>query len=435
MKCGFYQKEITPPLGCYIPGYGDDRRGTGVKDPLYVRAVVLEDDAGNKSAIAVPDSLMVDMEHTEAILARVKAHTDLTGENTVVTCTHSHTGTPFWRYNEQDLAYMEHLFRIAADCVILAWQRLQPCSVTYGKCNVEGISFTRDFLMKNGTIRSNPGSKRRLEILRETSPADPEFAVLFFRDEEGHPIGSVSNFACHCDCVGGTEYSADFPGVLSRLLKEEYGADFVSVFLQGCSGDINHIDQIHDTRSDYREMGRILAEAVKNLAVSGKPLTGNAVRAARKELYIRRRLPTPELLARAKEVVANPDLRREGEAGAPAYKATLNYVANYEGKPMEVRCPVQTLRLGDVWIFCLPGEIYHHYGQELKRSCPGGKALVAEICNTRGGYCGTPELLENGPIPNVFGSWLQLAAFLEKDAGQLMTDAALALADEIAAFF
>ena len=431
MKCGFYQKEITPPLGCYIPGYGTDRRGTGVKDPLYVRAVVLEDDAGNKSAIAVLDSLMVDMEHTEAILARVKEHTDLTDKNTVITCTHSHTGTPFWEYNEQDLAYMEQLFRMAADCIILAWQRLRPCSVTYGKRNVEGFSFTRDFIMKNGTIRSNPGSKYRLEILRETSPADTEFAVLFFRDSDGNPIGSVSNFACHCDCVGGTEYSADFPGVLSRLLKEEYGADFVSVFLQGCSGDINHIDQINDIRSDYREMGRVLAETVKKLALSGQPLSGNAVRAARKELYIRRRLPTPELFARAKEVAAAPELRKEGEAGAPAYKYMLKYVADYEGKPMEVRCPVQAILLADVWIFCLPGEMYHYYGEELKKRCHGGKALIAELCNTRAGYCGRPELLENGPIPNVFGSWLQHAAFLEKDAGEKIMHTALELADTL----
>ena len=42
MKCGFYRKEITPPLGTYLSGNQNIRIADGVADPLYVRAVAFE---------------------------------------------------------------------------------------------------------------------------------------------------------------------------------------------------------------------------------------------------------------------------------------------------------------------------------------------------------------------------------------------------------
>ncbi len=429
MKCGFYQKEITPPLDSYIPGNGP-KYAAGVKDPLYVRAVVLEDEAGHKTALAALDSLMLEMEHTEAILARVKEYTDLTEENTVLTCIHAHTGTPFWQYEGQDAAFMPLLFKMVADCITLAWQRLQPCEVTFGKELAEGIAFTRDYRMKDGTIRCNPGFQRAEEILGPTSPADPEFPVLFFRDSEGKPLGSISNFACHCDCVGGYELSADYPGEMSRCLKAEFGAEFVSLFLPGCSGDVNHVDYIGQKKSDYKEMGRILAEKVKTIAEGGESIGAAGLMVARRDLMIRRRTASRELIDRAKAVVLKPKIREEGEPKEGQYLGLLRYHKAYEGKPLEVLCPVQTIKLGDIFIFCLPGEVYHAYGQELKARC-GGKALVCELANTRAGYIPTPDLIKDGPIWTSLGSVLGLACFLEGNAGRTMVENALEMAEEM----
>jgi len=39
LRVGFYEKEITPPLGCCIPGYYTPRIADGVKDKLYCKAL------------------------------------------------------------------------------------------------------------------------------------------------------------------------------------------------------------------------------------------------------------------------------------------------------------------------------------------------------------------------------------------------------------
>ena len=44
MKCGFGQKEITPPIGSHLSGNQHVRISEGVADPLYVRAVAFEEE-------------------------------------------------------------------------------------------------------------------------------------------------------------------------------------------------------------------------------------------------------------------------------------------------------------------------------------------------------------------------------------------------------
>ena len=57
MRCAFYEKEITPPLGGDIPGYYINRFTEDVADELYVRAVVFapdtEDPAGTLAILTL----------------------------------------------------------------------------------------------------------------------------------------------------------------------------------------------------------------------------------------------------------------------------------------------------------------------------------------------------------------------------------------------
>jgi len=49
LKAGFYEKELTPPLGCDIPGYYTKRVADGVVDKLYCKAFAASD--GNETII------------------------------------------------------------------------------------------------------------------------------------------------------------------------------------------------------------------------------------------------------------------------------------------------------------------------------------------------------------------------------------------------
>jgi hypothetical protein len=113
--------------------------------------------------------------------------------------------------------------------------------------------------MKDGTVRFNPGV-RNPEIVRPAGPIDPDLPfILFTKDKK--PAGSLTVFALHADTVGGTEYSADYPGQLAAELRREFGDGFTSIFGLGTCGDINHIDVSGARRYDARLIGQQLAIA------------------------------------------------------------------------------------------------------------------------------------------------------------------------------
>lgn len=58
MKVRFYQKDITPPLGCNIPGYANIRLASTVKTRIYEKAAVIEVD-GEYVAFLVTDQLFI----------------------------------------------------------------------------------------------------------------------------------------------------------------------------------------------------------------------------------------------------------------------------------------------------------------------------------------------------------------------------------------
>src|SRR4026208_914639 len=43
-KVGIATLDITPPLGCSLAGYYHERRADGILDPLFSKAIVLEQD-------------------------------------------------------------------------------------------------------------------------------------------------------------------------------------------------------------------------------------------------------------------------------------------------------------------------------------------------------------------------------------------------------
>ena len=135
------------------------------------------------------------------------------------------------------------------------------------------VSFNRRFHLKDGTVRFNPGV-RNPEIVRPAGPIDPDLPFLLFTKDK-KPVGSLTVFALHADTVGGTEYSADYPGQLAAELRREFGDGFISIFGTGTCGDINHIDVSGTRRYDARLIGQQLAVRILS-ARSRLPLAARA---------------------------------------------------------------------------------------------------------------------------------------------------------------
>ena len=425
MNCGFYEREITPPIGTELPGQYDQRVSTGVKDRLYAKAAVFGD-GSTLAALLVLDAVDVPEEFCEPVFARVEALTGLTKEDLVICATHTHQGIPVGEAIgcRPDPDYLRELGRIAADCVLLAVRRMQPCSLHFAVGQVEGISFVRDYLCEDGTVRTNPS--RSLKLIRSYSEPDTDLPALYVQAEDGSLLGVLYGFACHQDCVGKTEFTGDYSSEVSRQIKAHYGQDAVSVYLTAPCGDINNIDFLHDWyRPNYLEMGRRIAAELIRTQAEAEPVREQGIRLCREQVACRYRRASAELIAQAEESIrTGQKIPHAMLAGTRYAELVLQYERQREeeGKP-ERELPVQVFRLGDLIVYALPGEFYHALGARLKAAA-GGKCLIATLTAGDCGYLATPEMYET----YVYPAQLCDGSMFMPETGDLLADRAAAMA-------
>lgn len=439
MKCGFYEREITPPIGDDIPGYNGPRFNTTIHDRLFVKAAAINtgDRIEDTVILIEMDLLMSNDTIYDIALQKIEDLTQVPQKNILLAATHSHTGGPVMgdtEFRKIDRSWLAITAQSVADCAIMAFRTMQPAEARIMDGRVEGQNFCRDFVLSDGTMRTNPGFHNPL-ILHPLDETDPAMPVVFFHDAQGKPFGALVNFACHHDCKSGTEISADYSGVLAREMKKAYGMDFVNLFISGACGDLvetNPLAAERRKRKGFLDIGYALAEKEQEFYNQTVPMNLDKVDAVKKVLPVPRRQVTPEQLEEAHWLLENVptdwyQLNIANPENTMFKRCKAEDIIAHNEKPKNLPVMVQVIKLGDLAIYALPGEVYNRYGRFIKAH---SKARYNMICTLagRGLYCYIPT-------PEVFGSNIYPAQLpssrLIPEGGQMMADFALEIAQEV----
>lgn len=425
MKAAFYECEITPPLGGYMWGHYHDVRAYDVQDRLYAKALVVEDE-GEVVAFVVADVCALPAEMHEIVTQRIYEFTGIAPERVCIAANHTHygaaVGTDPATESYADVSYKDVFFRLCADAVTLAYKRLQEVELKYGETEVHGISFNRDFILEDGSYVTH--GRGRNNIVSPLDGIDPALPVLMF-EKEGKPIGAIINFACHQCCLGNTDrYSGDYSSILAKRLKEVYGNDFVSLFLLGTCGDINHVNpdpKVEIPERWYQYMGEVLADAVVEAMQETQPV-GGGVQVISKSMEISRRLVT-------KEMVHEKILKWAGKGESLMRTRNLiHYEASNRQESSELI--VQGIRIGDVGISTLPGEVFVAIGQGIKQESPFTKSMVVENCNKYCGYIPSKKAFDE--CSDLYETALCFHSCLVPEAGEILQEEAVKIMKELA---
>lgn len=430
MRAAFYECDVTPPLGGFMWGHYAPRYAKTVHDRLYAKAVVVED-AGEVAAILAVETCVLPEEMHDIVTQRIFEYTGITPDRVCITSNHSHSGAPvsddYTVGCVADGPYKDVFYRLCADAVTLAYNRLETVEAKFGTTEVHGISFNRTSIMEDGTLITS--GRGRKGILRPLDAVDPSLPVLMFM-QDGKPVGAIINFACHSCCLGmlyanNPGYSGDYSSELAKQLKAHYGNDFVSLFLLGTCGDISHRDHINFVYPDpplwYREMGKRLAEGVIRAAEQAEPVPGG-VGVIKEVIQIERRLPSQE------ECLKMARLYQDRDANSMRARNLLHYgVANTE---QFSKVAVQAIRIGDVCISALPGEVFVAYGLAIKSASPFKRNMVSENCNYYCGYIPTKQAFS--PNSNLYEASLCFHSCLIPEAGEIIQHKALELINLLA---
>ncbi len=390
LRMGRASVDITPPPGMPMGGYYSVRLNTGTHDPLYSKAIVLEE-GGVETAIVACDLVGLPRIFVDAARRIIGETTHVPADHVMISATHTHTGPEmnhfFLDLIEGPPAQVAKDYRAAlpgkiAEAVKAAEANLQPAEVWAGIGQEDSLSFNRRFLMKDGSIGWNPG-KMNPNIVRPAGPVDPDVSVVYFQGAPSTPLATFVNYPMHLDTTGGTEFSADYPYTLGKLLAAAKSPEMLTVFAIGTAGNINHINvKSSEPQSSLQEaarIGTILASEVLKTYPRLTPVNG--------PLQVRReiiKLPLQEIqpgdVEKSKAIAAR--LIKEGPEKfafldlVRAFKVLM--IAEYQGKPINAEVDMVSLGRDVAWVG-LPGEIFVELGMAIKHASPFRYTIVDEL--------------------------------------------------------
>ncbi len=361
---GFGEADITPKVGdkekpVFIAGFGHNRKATGVHDPLLARAIVLAH-AEQKIAIVSVDVVGLGHPFVERVRKRLSGFTYV-----LVSSTHNHEGPdtiglwgPSAFKSGVDVEYMKLVEDRIVESVQSAIKNARPAQARIGAANApELLHDSREPYVKHD----------ELVALRFHAPGSDQAA------------GILIQWNNHPETLGGqnTLISADYVAFTVKYLQEKYRCPVV--YLTGTVGglmtslrvevkDDNGVSLKDGTFEKTIRYGRLVGQLADRALDAAQPL----------------RLTPLQVKARQFFVPMDNDLFWLGwklgvlQRQSYLWKDDLDKAEpvkpNGEKQRLCLRTEVAWLRLGELDIACIPGEIYPELVLDKVQDPPDGGA-------------------------------------------------------------
>ena len=216
---------------------------------------------------------------------------------------------------------------------------------------------------------------------------DREVPVLRVESTDGKLRGIVFGYACHNTTLTGEfyEFSGDYAGFAQEAVERAHpGA--MALFVAGCGADINPSPR---SKLELAEQhGETLAKSVEQ-ASSGsmKPVSG-AVKSVIGEVMIPFDGPPTKEEFQSRLNDNNVFKRRHAERMIARYERDGKLISEYP-------YTIQILKIGDLTLIALAGEVVTDYSLRLKREL-GGDVWVAGYSNDLCSYIPSARMYKEG---------------------------------------
>jgi hypothetical protein len=345
---GFGEADITPEVGgekpVYIAGYGMGRTASGVHDPLLARCLVL---ASGEERIALVSVDLIGLQYPQVKAIRAKLP-HLT--YVMVSSTHNHEGPDvigIWGRNPfhrgVDDAYLQLVVDRVVQAIGQAEKNLAPVTAAFGTAEDESlVGDSRKPIVKDGLIR----------------------VIKLIGAKSNETAGLIVVWSCHPESLDSKNrlITADFPWATVAALHERHKCPVL--YLSGSVGGLMAPPdgRIHDAEGkellegDF-EYARVYGEEVATLATkaaaAAEPIELAPFFVSAKPIAV----PVENRLYKAARAVGV--LQRDGIPWTGDFEQVGQPVDPNSGERFAaVESEVAYLRLGELHVACLPGEVY-----------------------------------------------------------------------------
>ncbi|HXG10083.1 MAG TPA: neutral/alkaline non-lysosomal ceramidase N-terminal domain-containing protein [Gemmataceae bacterium] len=389
-KIGLARVKITPERPIFLAGYAARNKPfEKVESDLYVKALALEDRAGQRGVIVTSDLIGFSAAVAEPICERLREKAGLKREQILLNSSHTHTGpalslNPSARDSmsagdaQRTVEYTRQLQDKVVEVVLRALEKMEPARLSRGSGVVHFVMNRREFTPGGVILGNNPRglADRSVPVLRGDTP-------------EGKPLVVLFGAAAHNTTLTPQHYiiCGDYAGFAQSHIEERYPG-MQAMFLLGCAGDANPYPR--GTLELSREHGASLGKEVCRV-LEGKlePVRG-PLRIAfdRVELPLQPPPPREQLERWAKQ---GPSYRQ------PLARQMLAALDKGQKLPDRYTCPVTVWQFGpDLTLVGLPGEVVVDYVILLEKALGPNRLWVAGYCNDVFGYLPSARVLAEG---------------------------------------
>ena len=422
-KAGAATSNVTPPLGTDLVGGWEPRPAQHIHDDLHARCLVL-DNGATRLGFVVVDSVSVNREVFDEAKRMIKEATGIPASHLMMSATHTHSG-PSSRGSDSLVFgdplddYQRFLARRIVDGVRRAINNLEPARIAWGIGSMPEHVASRRWLIKDGRTVPNPfggqdrvvrpTTEQRDRVEKPAGPVNPEVYFISVRATDGRRIALLANYWLHY--VGGTgpaHASADYFGYFAREIGHQLGAarndpPFVGIMANGPCGDVIS-DAPRKAYKPYEKMRLIAANVAKEVVRVERTIPYHdwvELRAAASELPLKMRRPTPELVRRAKQVLARPPIVKAIHSKETVYAERTLKALDW---PETISIVMQTFGIGDLGIAAIPFEVLTETGYDVRDQSPYKTTFTIELANGGYGYLATPERHELGGYETWLGT-------------------------------
>jgi len=420
LQAGFAEVDISPksfPVRTYWSTVDT------VIDPLFARAAVFRS-GGSMIAFLSLDIVIIEREYVAKIRRIIGGSCPVPPENVMICATHNHAcpAVVDRPWSAKDESYLEQVVTLGAQAVVNAYNALIPAAAGTGSCYEERVSFNRRFILKNGSVISQP-SRQVVErdVLYAEGIIDPEVGVLSVRDANGRITGMLVNFACHAVHLMGS-ISAGFPGYMANVLKKKYGDDLVCVFLNGACGNVIHKNFGDPDQPDTMDrIGSILAGDVTNIE-SGITYSAEAQVSAKSTNVNIKYRPIDEL----EKNLGNMEKFNvfKGLIERHWYEWSLNKLKKLHTQKDHEEAEIQALCIGETVFGAIPAEYFCQHSLRIKEQSAAHETFVVSLANGWLGYIPHREAFNR--IGGHESTWCY-SSRMDPEAGDRLADTLLNL--------
>jgi len=250
LQVGWASRDITPPIGTPLAGYGARKNGKkseGIRDNVEVTALALGD--GKDTVVLIgSDLLIIPPNIAEGVRAEVAARTPLTADDLFFNASHTHCSVgafgpglvPYVTGGKYDPSIPPMLIAQFADAVVEAFQRMEPAAIA-----------TKEFDVP-----------QHIKNRARTGPVDPVLNLLAVKQADGDML-YLTRYSAHPTIFGSGMMlvSAEYPGELKKAIETETRQE--AHYLGGAVGSMGpSAPEGPDADARVTAMGQALARIV-----------------------------------------------------------------------------------------------------------------------------------------------------------------------------